>query len=156
MLYYIFWTAELIFCQPTMYCGTNTDLPRWATQFNNMPCSIHTIFLQKTVVPNYIIVSVCVMFNGAVDISGQSEWQRPVLMACCWQKPSTSTCRYITLNRSWLLVLYSMAKIRQSTPERHSATSNFSRAALRHLYFSRCVFWALWERGRERRKGVIM
>ena len=39
-----------------------------------------------------------------------------------------------------LLSLLVMAKVRRSTPERHSATSNFSRVVLRHLYFSRGEF----------------
>ena len=48
-----------------------------------------------------------------------------------------------------------VVKIRWSAPERCSATSNFSRVALRHLYFSRGELRSSMREG-ETSKGVIM
>ena len=44
-MYWIFWTAELIFFQLTIYGREiDSDLPRWATEFNEMPRGIRRIF----------------------------------------------------------------------------------------------------------------
>ena len=51
-------------------------------------------------------------------------------------------------------MLRTVIKVRQSAPEHHSVTSNFSTAALRHLHFSRGELRSS-VREEERSKGVI-